>query len=282
MSPGQSTLPPPLWPAKAPPCFNAILMVVCHPTKQALFISCHTTNNALEFTKLFLEHIFSKHGLPDNIIFHQGPLFVSHFWQLLCKALEIKTNLLTAYHPETNRQTEQNNWHTELPLAKFTYNNMPHSATGVSPFYANKGYNPQLTLSHKDIPSHIAHKVVEDLCSIYQFLWNKINTANQAYSKTLVLLNQCNLKTWRPSVKLNHKQLSPFKILQKVSTHAYKLDLPPGLTSLYPIFHIHLLEEHAPNPFPDSALVNCLPSRSRTSITMKLTKSSLFMVDPTT
>ncbi|KAG5334175.1 hypothetical protein C0989_004176, partial [Termitomyces sp. Mn162] len=76
-----------------------------------------------------------------------------------------------------------NDWCAELPLAKFTYNNMPHSATGVSPFYANKGYNPRLILSLKDIPSYVTHKVAEDLQSLHQFLWNEINTANQAYSK---------------------------------------------------------------------------------------------------
>ncbi|KAG5734025.1 hypothetical protein E4T56_gene5221 [Termitomyces sp. T112] len=51
-----------------------------------------------------------------------------------------------------------------------TLNNMPHSATGVSPFYANKGYNPRLTLSLKDISSHVTHKVTEDLQSLHQFL----------------------------------------------------------------------------------------------------------------
>ncbi|KAG5333584.1 hypothetical protein C0989_005389 [Termitomyces sp. Mn162] len=60
---------------------------------------------------------------------------------------------------------------------------MPHSATRVSPFYANKGYNLRLTLSLKDIPSHATHKVAEDLRSLHQFLWDEINTANQAYSK---------------------------------------------------------------------------------------------------
>ncbi|KAG5329323.1 hypothetical protein C0989_009833, partial [Termitomyces sp. Mn162] len=60
-----------------------------------------------------------------------------------------------------------NDWHAELLLAKFTYNNMPHSATGVSPFYANKGYNPQLTLSLKDIPFHITYEVTEDLRSLH-------------------------------------------------------------------------------------------------------------------
>ncbi|KAG5350937.1 hypothetical protein C0989_008556 [Termitomyces sp. Mn162] len=74
-------------------------------------------------------------------------------------------------------------WCAELPLAEFTYNNMPHSATGVSPFYANKGYNPQLMLSLKDIPSHVTYKVTKELQFLHQFFWDKINTANQAYSK---------------------------------------------------------------------------------------------------
>ncbi|KAG5720268.1 hypothetical protein E4T56_gene3342 [Termitomyces sp. T112] len=227
--------------------FDAILVVVCRLTKQALFIPCHTTDTAPDFAKLFLKHVFSKHGLPDDIVSDRGPLFVSHFWQSLCKALKIKTSLSTAYHPETDRQTErvnqtleqylclyinylQNNWRAELPLAEFTYNNTPHFATGVSPFYANKGYNPRLTLSLKDIPSHVAHEVAEDLQSLHQFLWDEIDTTNQAYSKhadacckptpdwppgTLVWLDQRNFKTQRPSIKLDHKRLGPFKVLRK-------------------------------------------------------------------
>ncbi|KAG5726786.1 hypothetical protein E4T56_gene1172 [Termitomyces sp. T112] len=163
--------------------FDTILIVICCLTKQALFIPCHTIDNALEFAKLFLEHVFSKHGLLNNIASNHGLLFISHFWQLLCKALEIKTNLSTAYHPETDRQTEQNNWCAELSLIEFTYNNMPHSATGVSPFYANKGCNFQLMLFLKDISSHIAHKVAKDLQFLHQFLQDKITTANQAYFK---------------------------------------------------------------------------------------------------
>ncbi|KNZ75698.1 putative exo-1,4-beta-xylosidase bxlB, partial [Termitomyces sp. J132] len=87
--------------------FNAILVVVCCLAKQALFIPYYTTDNAPEFAKLFLKHVFSKYGLPDNIVSNCSPLFVSHFWQLLCKVLEIKINLSATYHPEIDRQTEQ-------------------------------------------------------------------------------------------------------------------------------------------------------------------------------
>ncbi|KAG5715676.1 hypothetical protein E4T56_gene457 [Termitomyces sp. T112] len=150
--------------------------------------------------------------------------------------LKIKTSLSTAYHLETDGQTERNDWCVELPLAKFTYNNMPHSATDVSPFYANKGYNPQLTLSLKDIPSHVAHEVTKDLQFLYQFLQDMINTDNQAYSKHADTQRNPT-PDWLPGTL-------------KVSMHAYKLDLPLGLKGLHPVFHVQLLIKHAPDPFP--------------------------------
>ncbi|KAG5716920.1 hypothetical protein E4T56_gene8539 [Termitomyces sp. T112] len=240
---GQSTPPLPPRITETPPRFDAILVIVCRLTKQALFIPCHTTDTTPGFAKLFLEHVFSKHGLPDDIVTDRGPLFVSHFWQSLCKALEIKTSLSTAYHPETDGQTEHVNQMLEQYLR----------------LYVNYLQN------NWHIPSHVAHKVAKDLQSLHQFLQDEIDTANQAYSKdtdvrrkltpnwppgTLVWLDRRNLKTRRPSIKLDHKRLSPFKILWKVSTHTYKLNLPPGLKGFHPVFHVRLLERHALDPFP--------------------------------
>ncbi|KAG5732841.1 hypothetical protein E4T56_gene2800 [Termitomyces sp. T112] len=84
---------------------------------------------------------------------------------------------------------------------------MLHSATAVSPFYANKGYNPQLTLSLKDILSHVTHKVAKDLWSLHQFLWDKINTANQAYSKHANAQHK-STPNWPPGTLTQSKQLS--------------------------------------------------------------------------
>ena len=107
---------------------------------------------------IFLVHIFSKHGIPTDIISDQGKHFISQFWRSLCQLLDIKANLLTAYHPKTDSQTErvnqilkqylrifvnyqQDDWEHLLPLTEFAYNNTQHLATRVTPFFANKGFH---------------------------------------------------------------------------------------------------------------------------------------------
>ena len=89
--------------------FDAILVIVCRLTKQAIFIACNTTNTSATLAKHFIQHVFSKHGIPTDIISDQGLTFVSAFLQSLCNNLGIKSNLSTAYHPETDGQTEQTN-----------------------------------------------------------------------------------------------------------------------------------------------------------------------------
>jgi len=108
-----------------------------------------------------LVEVFTKHGTPIDIVSDRGKHFISRFWQSLFQLLGIKANISTAYHPETDRQTEwvnqileqylwvyinyqQDDWVNLLPLAKFAYNNTSHSVTMVTPFFANKGFHPKL------------------------------------------------------------------------------------------------------------------------------------------
>jgi len=140
---------------------DMILVVVWHLTKMALFIPTFWDIDAEDLARIFLSQVFVKHGTPTDSISHQGKHFISHFWQSLCQLLCIKANLSTAYHSETDGQTErvnqileqylqvyvnyqQDDWVNLLPLAEFAYNNTLHSATMVTPFFANKGFHPKL------------------------------------------------------------------------------------------------------------------------------------------
>src|ERR1700731_4873965 len=86
--------------------FDSILVIVDRLTKYAIFIECCKTDGAIELATLFLKHVFAKHGAPHDIVSDQGKLFILKFWSSLCHLLNIKANLSTAYHPETDRQTE--------------------------------------------------------------------------------------------------------------------------------------------------------------------------------
>ncbi|MCO5583817.1 hypothetical protein L7F22_037731 [Adiantum nelumboides] len=147
-----------------------ILMIVDRFSKMAHFIPCKKTASAPDIASLFVQHIFRIHGLPRSIISDRDPKFIGHFWTSLFKSLG--TNLLfnSAYHPQTDGQTERINqileemlrhyiqirlasWKEYLPLVEFAYNNAPHSVTGMTPFQAAYGHTPlvptNFVLQHK-------------------------------------------------------------------------------------------------------------------------------------
>src|SRR5690606_26027912 len=143
------------WPNGA----DAILQVECRLTKRRHLIPCRATCSAEELADLFARHIFRIHGLPKSVISDRGPTFVSKFWKALCLRLKIEVQLSTPYHPQTDGQTErlnavleqylrgfvnylQDDWEDWLHLAEFAGNNQASETTGVSPFFANYGYDP--------------------------------------------------------------------------------------------------------------------------------------------
>src|SRR5258708_11227228 len=116
--------------------FSTILVIVDHLTKQAIFIPSHNMVNAPQVARLFLIHIFSKHGVPVHITSDRGSEFVSHFFHSLGKLLQMRLHFTSGYHLEGDRQTahanqvlqqylrtytnyHQHNWATLLPIAKF-------------------------------------------------------------------------------------------------------------------------------------------------------------------
>ena len=154
---------------KLPPSssFDTILVIVDRLSKQSIFILTHDTITSAELAKLFVIHVFSKHRVPSHVTSNRGSEFVSSFFQTLGNALDMKLHFTSGYHPKGNGQTEHtnqtleqylriycnyqhSNWSDLLPLAEFTYNNAPNETTSVSPFFANKGYNLNLSVCYRN------------------------------------------------------------------------------------------------------------------------------------
>ena len=115
--------------------FTSILIVVDRLQKQCIFIPTHNTIMSPELTKLFLLHIFSKHRAPSHMTSNRGLEFISHFFQSLRKALDIRLHFTSRHHPEGDSQTkrmnqtleqylhiystyQQDNWSELLPLTE--------------------------------------------------------------------------------------------------------------------------------------------------------------------
>jgi transposase InsO family protein len=149
---------------------DAILVIVDRFTKLAHFIPTTKSCTAPQVADLFLHHVIRLHGFPRQLITDRDPVFTSIFWQHLLKNCNVRPSLSTAYHPQTDGQTErtiqtleqylrqycdyqQHNWPALLSLAEFAYNNSTHSSTKQSPFYTTYGYHPVPFPCH--LPAHI-------------------------------------------------------------------------------------------------------------------------------
>jgi transposase InsO family protein len=141
--------------------YDTIMCVVDSLTKRAHFIPTHTTLNVEGTALLFFKEVWKHHGTPQVVVSDRGPQFITAFTQELYKRLGIKLALSTAYHPQTDGQTErvnqviegylrtftsqqQDNWDDLLPSGEFHYNNSQHSSTQQSPLHA----------CHQKEPSH--------------------------------------------------------------------------------------------------------------------------------
>ena len=179
--------------------YSTILVIVDRLSKQAIFIPTHDTITFANLAKLFVLHLFSKHGVPSHVTSDRGSEFVSHFFQSLGKALDMTLHFTSSYHPEGDGQTEctnqtleqylrvycnyqQDNWSDLLPLAEFAYNNAPSATTGISPFFANKGYHPNISIHpERDLTSARAREFAVDLDELHQELWKQISAAQCHY-----------------------------------------------------------------------------------------------------
>src|SRR5258705_3073969 len=198
----------------------------------------------------------------------------------------MELHFTSGYHPEGDGQMEhlnqvleqylqaymnyqQDNWSSLLPLAEFAYNNAMNETTGVSPFFANKGYHPSLVAEpNVQVSSIGAQCFISDLDDLHMELKRSIAKAQERYQKyadehhspapLLKIGNRVYVKakyfcTTRLSKKLSEKNLGPYKVIAIPRSHSFTLCLLDHFHSVHPIFHISQLEPAQPDPFPQCA-----------------------------
>ena len=263
--------------------YDALLVFVDRLTKMIHLIPCNKASDAPQFARMFLDHIVRLHGLPESIVSDRGAIFTSHFWKTLTKLLNINGRLSTSFHPQTDGQTErinqiaeqylrmycnyqQDDWYYHLSLAEFAYNNAYQSSIQCSPFYANYGFHPEfhVNLQHNEatnIPA--AKEYAEQLAQHHERLVENVKQAQNSQAqyydakhkriefavKDKVWLLSSNIRTERPSKKLDWKRLGPFTITERIGLQAYRLNLPQSM-KIHPVFHISLLEPYKPSTIP--------------------------------
>jgi len=258
--------------------YDSILVIVDRLTKMAHYIPAKSDWKAHDLAQVWLREVIRLHGTPRSIISDRGPVMNSKYWDSFCHYLSTQRVLSSAFHPQTDGQTERQNqtleqylrcyccleqddWTTWLPIAEFAYNDSAHATTGITPFKAYYGADPRAPdwpgepLGEGDSP--LATGIAARVLALQSECKRKIEAANAYQEKYAnkkrkhlalhtgdkVLVSNRHMKSTRPKKKLDWKFLGPGTVLAQTGRDAYRVDLP-SLGQVHPVFHVSLLEPY--------------------------------------
>ncbi|KAK2397880.1 hypothetical protein QL285_059409 [Trifolium repens] len=263
---------------------DSIWVIVDRLTKSAHFLPVRTTDTAAKLTDVYIAEIVRLHGIPSSIVSDRDPKFTSHFWRTLHEALGTKLRLSSAYHPQTDGQTERTNqsledllracvlddrgsWDDVLPLIEFTYNNSYHSTIGMAPYEALYGRRCQTPLCwYQDGESLIVGpEMVQQTTDKVRKIRAKMKVAQDRQKSSadrrrrplefeegdhvfLRVTPTTGVGRALKAKKLTPKFIGPYQILERIGKVAYRIALPPVLSLIHDVFHVSQLRKYTPDP----------------------------------
>ncbi|KAJ0752560.1 putative nucleotidyltransferase, Ribonuclease H [Helianthus annuus] len=258
---------------------DTIWVIVDRLTKSAHFLPIKETDKFSTLADVYLKEVVSRHGVPTSIISDRDARFTSELWQAMHKSFGSRLDMSTAYHPQTDGQSERtiqtledmlracvidfgNGWEKHLPLVEFSYNNSYHTSIQAAPFEALYGRKCRSPLCWAEVGDsqitgpEIVVDATEKIAQIRQCM-AAARDCQKAYAdkrrKPLefqvgdrVLLK---VSPWKGVVrfgkqgKLNPRYVGPFEIIEKIGKVAYRLNLPAELGAVHNVFHVSNLKK---------------------------------------
>jgi hypothetical protein len=254
---------------------DAVLTVVDRLTKMVSFSPLRKDAKAKDVAQVFRNVWYRHYGLPSVIISDRDKRFLSNFWQALFKALGTELRFSTAFHPQTDGQSEranrtleeylrhfisprQDDWDEYLDLAEFAVNDSINPSTGYSPFQLAFGQQPtspvDAAVGYVLVPG--AQSTVDDMANTLEHARSKlgearVRMAQQANARrrdiTFAVGDKVRLSTANLSLpstmsrKLTARWIGPLVVERVVNPVAYKLKLPASL-KIHPVFHVSMLQ----------------------------------------